>query len=579
MFGRRACLHEIFQSEGKSCLSKVKVLKLKISMQRDLKMPIYKFALIIAFYIKSHQQALMNDTPASDLNPTVPGGGAVDDMSTLNQMNPDDLLVHLVKVQSVLCNKVGQLQQYDKIQTLIDARASFDAKIAELSSTPIVESFGFKHLATEAETLSTHIEPEDLVNKYYVKHPYQASHIGKFSLEERATLLTKYLKDRGLRSLGKKCLYELRRKIACDRPRAGGRFIRQKDKDSAVPLGDAQINTGRPNVPVPYMFNQTFPPSIGMFGGSMDQMASSRPNPAPITSFLEGNPSMPHSSTSPRYFQTQKLFSLTPHPDNSPDVYMGPSPYENLHLTTFNSNYWSTSASMPTNIFSTTNTHQLPALPPAPPSDIKCCCHLDMNNYLECPIHGLLSPVSGCPPHFNPPPAPAPQTASNILQQQQQQLSGSYLPNPVDLPTAHQSNPSKIAEYASCLQVSNISLLASEPPQAHKDISATGAESEAIPDVGSLANRGVLNEETLSVHISDNDEECLILGIAKKPTEQPKVAVPNVQTISELTSSYSTYNSDLDDKRRSKRGIRSRLASRPDSELSDVSFNSAIFAD
>lgn len=82
-----------------------------------------------------------------------------------------------------------------------------------------------------------------------------------------------------------------------------------------------------------------------------------------------------------------------------------------------------------------------------------------------------------------------------------------------------------------------------------------------------------------SVQISDNDEEYLIFGLTRRSMEQQKVVVPNVQTISELTSSFSTYNSDLDDKRRSKRGIRSRLASRPDSELSDVSFNSAIFAD
>lgn len=143
----------------------------------------------------------MDDAPASALGATMPGGEIMDDMATLNQMNPDDLLVHLVKVQSVLCNKVGQLQQHDKIQTLIDARASFDAKIAELSSAPIVESFGFKHLATEVETISTYIKPVDLLTTYYTKHPCQFSHIGKFSLTERATLLTKYLRGRGLRLL------------------------------------------------------------------------------------------------------------------------------------------------------------------------------------------------------------------------------------------------------------------------------------------------------------------------------------------------------------------------------------------
>lgn len=519
----------------------------------------------------------MNDSSAPDHAPGVPGYGNMDDMVSLNEMNPDDLLVHLVKVQSVLCSKVDQLQQHDKIQTLINARASFDAKIAELSSTPIVESFGFKHLATEAETLSTYIKPTDLVNKYYIKHHYQVSHIGSFSLTERASLLTKYLKGRALRSLGKKCLYELRRKIACDRPRAGGRFIRQKDKDSTAPLvGGTQINTQTSNLPIPYMFSQTFPPSMGVFGGSVDQMTSSRQNSAPITSFLEGNPSATHPSTSPRYFPTQQIFSTNPYSDHSPDFYMGPSPYENLHSTAFNSNHWSASTSMPTTRFSITNTYQPQTLPPTHPIDIKCCCQLDMNNHLECPIHGLLSHISGYSHHLNSLTAPVSQTTSYVLKQQP---PGSYLSNSADLHTTLQSTSSKIADYASCLQLSNTSMLTTEPPNVPKNTSSAGTEPDAIPDVSSVANRGILNEETLSVHISDNDDEYLTLGLTKKPIEQPKVVVTNVQTISELTSSFSTYTSDLDDKRRSKRGIRSRLASRPDSELSDVSFNSAIFAD
>lgn len=88
----------------------------------------------------------MDDVPASALTAAAIGGEIIDDIAALNQMNPDDLLVHLVKVQSVLCNKVGQLQQQDKIQTLIDAKASFDAKIAELSSTPLWSHLGLNTL-------------------------------------------------------------------------------------------------------------------------------------------------------------------------------------------------------------------------------------------------------------------------------------------------------------------------------------------------------------------------------------------------------------------------------------------------
>lgn len=514
----------------------------------------------------------MDDAPASALGATMPGGEIMDDMATLNQMNPDDLLVHLVKVQSVLCNKVGQLQQHDKIQTLIDARASFDAKIAELSSAPIVESFGFKHLATEVETISTYIKPVDLLTTYYTKHPCQFSHIGKFSLTERATLLTKYLRGRGLRSLGKRCLYELRRKIACDRPRAGGRFIRQKDRDTHIPLaGDTQLGTGVSNFPVPHMFSQTFPPSAGMIGGPMDQLIS-RPNPVQITSLLDGNPSA--FSTSPRYLQPQQLFSMHSHSNPSPSLYMGPSPYDNIHLATFNSNQWSASTPMPVNIFSANNPQQIATFPPAPSTNTKCCCLPDMSNYLECPMHSLPGSLSGYPTHFTTLSAPVPQTVPHT-----QHPPESYLPNPADMPVINQSNSSKIADYASCLQTSNTSLLTLGPPQVPRDAPTAYTESEVIPDVGSVANRGVLNEETLSVQISDNDEEYLIFGLTRRSMEQQKVVVPNVQTISELTSSFSTYNSDLDDKRRSKRGIRSRLASRPDSELSDVSFNSAIFAD
>lgn len=516
----------------------------------------------------------MDDVPTSDLTATAIGGDISDDMAALNQMNPDDLLVHLVKVQSVLCNKVGQLQQQDKIQTLIDAKASFDAKIAELSSTPIVESFGFKHLATEIDTLSTYIKPIDLLTTYYIKHSCQLSHIGKFSLTERASLLTTYLRGRGLRSLGKRCLYELRRKIACDRPRAGGRFIRQKDKDSTIPIiGGAQLNTGIPTLPIHHMFSQTFPPSAGALGGSMDQLAP-KPNPVPISSFLDTKPSMLHPSTSPRYLQSQQPFSTHSHFNQSPNFYMGPSPYENLHLATFNSNNWSTSTSMPTNPFSTASSNQLTTLSSASPTNIKCCCLPDMSNYLECPTHSLPNSSASYPAHFNALSMQVSQPAPHV-----QHHLGSYLSNPTDMPMIAQSTSSKIADYASCLQISNTSVAPPASSQAPKDTVTAYVESDAIPDMGSTANRGVLNEETLSVHISDNDEECLIFGLAKRSVEQQKIAVPTVQTISELTSSFSTYNSDLDDKRRSKRGIRSRLASRPDSELSDVSFNSAIFAD
>lgn len=524
--------------------------------------------------ISKHTKESMDDVPASALTAAAIGGEIIDDIAALNQMNPDDLLVHLVKVQSVLCNKVGQLQQQDKIQTLIDAKASFDAKIAELSSTPIVESFGFKHLATEVDTLSTYIKPIDLLTTYYIKHPRQLSHIGKFSLTERASLLTKYLRGRGLRSLGKRCLYELRRKIACDRPRAGGRFIRQKDKDNTVPImGGAQLSTNMPNLPIHHMLSQTFPPSTGALGGSIDQLAP-RPNPVPISSFLDTKPSMFHPSTSPRYLQSQQPLSMHPHFNQSPNFHMGPSPYENLQLTTFSSNTWSTSASMPTNIFSATSSNQATTLPSVSPTNVKCCCLPDMSNYLECPVHSLTSSSASYPTHLNALSMQVPQSVSHA-----HCPLGSYLSNPADVPIVAQSTSSKIAEYASCLQISNAPVVPPGSSQASKDAAAAYVESDAIPDMGSTANRGVLNEETLSVHISDNDEECLLFGLTKRPIEQQKIAVPTVQTISELTSSFSTYNSDLDDKRRSKRGIRSRLASRPDSELSDVSFNSAIFAD
>lgn len=69
------------------------------------------------------------------------------------------------------------------------------------------------------------------------------------------------------------------------------------------------------------------------------------------------------------------------------------------------------------------------------------------------------------------------------------------------MPVINQSNSSKIADYASCLQTSNTSLLTLGPPQVLRDAPTAYTESEVIPDVGSVANRGVLNEETLGANL------------------------------------------------------------------------------
>ncbi|TNJ28463.1 hypothetical protein GMRT_12595 [Giardia muris] len=143
-------------------------------------------------------------------------------------MEPERVLDQLQRIKNLIYHQAQLMQDGNMSQELLKVRELFNATVDAIRIVPALEPFNFRFLASEVATMSYVLTPDQLYNQCYLHLPFSVTTIGNYTVQDRAALLTEYLQSRARRTLGKKCLYEKRRQIACDRPRIGGRFVKQK---------------------------------------------------------------------------------------------------------------------------------------------------------------------------------------------------------------------------------------------------------------------------------------------------------------------------------------------------------------